>query len=74
MANKVIVTRSKLDSLAESISNKSGAELPLTIAEMTYEVDNLVLNTQIIQVGSGAYLDEDNNIVFVNGDGESTTL
>ena len=38
---KVIVTKSKLDSLATSISNKSGVETPLTIAEMKTAVDSI---------------------------------
>ena len=38
---KVIVTKSKLDSLATSISNKSGVETPLTIAEMKMAVDSI---------------------------------
>lgn len=43
MANeeKVIVTKSKLDSLAVSIANKSGATLPLTIAQMKSAVDDI---------------------------------
>ena len=38
---KVIVTKSKLDSLAMSISNKSGVAIPLTIAQMKTAVDGI---------------------------------
>lgn len=38
---KVIVTKSKLDSLATSISNKSGVAIPLTIAQMKTAVDSI---------------------------------
>ena len=38
---KVIVTKSKLDSLATSISNKSGVAIPLTIAQMKTAVDGI---------------------------------
>lgn len=46
MANeKVIVTKSKLDSLATSISIKSGESVPMTIAEMKAAVDNMSIST-----------------------------
>ncbi len=38
---KVIVTKTKLDGLAVSISEKSGASLPLTIAQMKAAVDGI---------------------------------
>lgn len=41
MTAKVIVTTSKLDALATSISEKSGATLPLTIDEMKTAVDGI---------------------------------
>lgn len=43
MANeeKVIVTKSKLDALATSISTKSGQSLPMTIAQMKSAVDGI---------------------------------
>lgn len=39
--NKVIVTRDKLDALADSISAKSGESLPMTIAQMKNAVDRI---------------------------------
>lgn len=38
---KVIVTKSKLDALATSISTKSGESLPMTIAQMKSAVDDI---------------------------------
>ena len=38
---KVIVTKSKLDALATSISTKSGASTPMTIDQMKTAVDNM---------------------------------
>ena len=43
MANKMIVTKSKLDALATSISTKSGESLPMTIAEMKTAVDGIIV-------------------------------
>lgn len=53
---KVIVTKSKLDALATSISNKSGVATPLTIAQMKAAVDNLY--------GGVMYQDENGYIVL----------
>lgn len=39
--SKVLITRSKLDDLATAVSNKSGAALPLTIAQMQTAVQNI---------------------------------
>lgn len=39
--SKVLITRSKLDDLANTISTKSGAALPLTIAEMDAAVESI---------------------------------
>lgn len=38
---KVIITKSKLDALATSISTKSGESSPMTIAQMKTAVDNI---------------------------------
>lgn len=38
---KVVITRSKLDNLATAVSAKSGAALPLTIAQMQTAVENI---------------------------------
>lgn len=39
--SKVVITRSKLDSLATTISAKSGEPLPLTIAQMDAAVQGI---------------------------------
>lgn len=41
MPDKMIVTKSKLDALATSISNKSGVSVPMTIAQMKTAVDGI---------------------------------
>ena len=41
MSDKMIVTKSKLDALATSISNKSGISVPMTIAQMKTAVDGI---------------------------------
>lgn len=41
MANKVNITKSKLDLLATSVSNKSGVALPLTIDQMKTAIDEM---------------------------------
>ena len=43
MTEKVIVTKSKLDALAGSISEKSGVAAPMTIAQMKAAVDGIVI-------------------------------
>ena len=40
--SKVLITRSKLDELATTIAAKSGATLPLTIAQMDAAVDGII--------------------------------
>ena len=47
MTAKVIVTTSKLDALATSISEKSGATLPLTIDEMKTAVDGISIGSSL---------------------------
>ncbi len=47
MADKVIVTKNKLDDLADSISTKAGVATPMTLSEMKTAVDN-------IQTGGGS--------------------
>lgn len=39
--SQVLITKSKLDTLASTIASKSGATLPLTIAEMQTAVDGI---------------------------------
>lgn len=68
MGNKVIVTRSKLDLLADSISAKSGVSLPLTIGEMKIAVDGIILNTQII--GDGDLNIDENDYLYFDDEGE----
>lgn len=43
---KLIVTKSKLDSLATSISIKSGVQVPMTIAQMKTAVDGIGITAQ----------------------------
>ena len=43
--SKVLITRSKLDDLATTIAAKSGATLPLTIAQMDAAVDGIVVGS-----------------------------
>lgn len=50
--SKVLITRSKLDNLANTISTKSGVALPLTIDQMDTAVDGIV-------VGSGTDTSQD---------------
>ena len=67
MGNKVIVTRSKLDLLADSISAKSGETLPLTIGEMKIAVDGIVLNSYTI--GDGDLNVDENDYLYFDDDG-----
>ena len=60
---KLIVTKSKLDALATSISTKSGVATPMTIAQMKAAVDNLACGT-ITQDADG-YL-------VISGEGDAT--
>lgn len=71
MGNKVIVTRSKLDLLADSISAKSGNSLPLTIGEMKVAVDGIALTSQTID--GGKFDIDENDYLFFN-DARSGTL
>lgn len=41
MADKVVITKSKLDNLARAVSNKSGAALDLTIDQMVTAISNI---------------------------------
>lgn len=41
MSNKVIITKSKIDDLANSISIKSGVATPMTLTEMKTAVDSI---------------------------------
>lgn len=45
--SKVLITRSKLDGLATTIAAKSGATLPLTIAQMDAAVDGIVVGSGV---------------------------
>lgn len=47
--SKVLITRSKLDGLATTISAKSGATLPLTIAQMDAAVDGIEIGVDTSQ-------------------------
>lgn len=67
MGSKVVITRSKLDLLADSVSAKSGESLPLTIGEMKVAVDSIVLNSQII--GDGELDVDENDYLYFDDDG-----
>ena len=67
MGSKVVVTRSKLDLLADSVSAKSGESLPLTIGEMKVAVDGIVLNSQII--GDGELEVDENDYLYFDDNG-----
>lgn len=67
MGSKVVVTRSKLDLLADSVSAKSGESLPLTIGEMKVAVDGIVLNSTII--GDGELNVDENDYLYFEDDG-----
>lgn len=49
---KVIVTKSKLDALATSISTKSGESLPMTIAQMKSAVDGISGSGSSVNLGT----------------------
>lgn len=65
---KLIVTKSKLDALATSISNKSGVATPMTIAQMKAAVDGIVGGTITQDEDGYLVLDkgESNNVLFFN--------
>lgn len=63
MADKVIVTKSKLDALATSIASKSGESSPMTIAQMKTAVDNIQ--------GGTITQDENDYLVFAENGGYS---
>ena len=59
---KLIVTKSKLDALATSISNKSGVATPLTIAQMKAAVDAMA--------GGGTIIQDENGYLVISENGE----
>ena len=64
---KLIVTKSKLDALATSISTKSGVAAPMTIAQMKAAVDGIAGGGSIIQ-------DEDGYLMFGSNGQRSLTI
>ena len=52
MPDKMIVTKSKLDALATSVSQKTGVAAPLTIAEMKTAIDNITVPSGDITISS----------------------
>lgn len=54
--SKVLITRSKLDDLATTIAAKSGATLPLTIAQMDAAVEGISTFDALSWLGEGAEL------------------
>jgi hypothetical protein len=56
---KLIVTKTKLDGLAVSISEKSGASLPLTIAQMKAAVDGIFTGNVTQDADGYLVLDKD---------------
>lgn len=79
---KVVITRSKLDNLAVAVSAKSGATLPLTIAQMQTAVENIPTGGTLITkniTANDTYNAEDDNAdgyssVTVNVPGSTPTL
>lgn len=62
--SKVVITRSKLDNLATAVSAKSGASLPLTIAQMQTAVENIPTSGTLITkniTANDTYNAEDDN-------------
>lgn len=62
--SKVLITRSKLDDLATSISAKSGEALPLTLDEMKDAVDGIQPGGTLVTkniISNGTYDAEDDN-------------
>ena len=53
--SKVLVTKSKLDSLAESVSTKSGESLPLTLDEMKDAVDHISGGSPTLETVTKSY-------------------
>ena len=74
--SKVLITRSKLDGLASTIAAKSGATLPLTIAQMDAAVDGIVQPTGTLSItenGTGIDVTEYASVdVSVSGGGSAT--
>lgn len=70
--NKVSITKSKLDSLANTIAAKTGDPLPLTINQMKSAIYNLEIGGGGGEEGEGG--DEDMIVpsVYYNGSGEFT--
>ena len=66
MADKVVITKSKLDNLARAVSNKSGAALDLTIDQMVTAVNSIVVDgggiipTGTIQITANGTVDVTN--------------
>lgn len=66
MADKVVITKSKLDNLARAVSNKSGAVLDLTIDQMVTAVNSIVVDgggiipTGTIQITANGTVDVTN--------------
>lgn len=52
MTNKVIVTKNKIDTLANSISIKSGIATPMTLTQMKAAVDSITVGQGITPVGT----------------------
>ena len=49
MPDKVTITKSKLDDLADAVASKTGATLPLTIAQMETAIENMSPPTPTLQ-------------------------
>lgn len=52
MTDRVIITKNKIDVLADSISIKSGISTPMTLAEMKNAVDSITVGQGITPVGT----------------------
>ena len=58
--SQVLITRSKLDDLATAISAKSGATLPLTLAQMETAVDSIPSGQPTLQTKTKSYTPTEN--------------
>jgi len=58
--SKVLVTKEKLDSLAESVAAKSGVPLTMTIDEMTAALDNMTLPIGDVEITGNGTVDVTN--------------